>query len=252
MGLLDNRVALVTASGGAIAGAIARRFAGEGAAVYCIDINAETVERTARDIRDAGGRAASRCCDVSDEDAVRDAVADCAATLGGLDIAVNAAAGFDPKGDILDLPVETWRSALEINVTGMFIVCKYAIPHMLAAGGGKIVNISSIYGNTVGRGRPVYNASKAAVRLLTKSIAVDFATRNIRANNIMPGPIETPRLLESNPSMDAVRARHKPHLPMERLGTPEEIAETALFLCSDLSSFTTGADLFVDGGYSAF
>jgi len=252
MGLLDGKVALVTASGGAIAGAIARRFGGEGAAVCCIDIDEETVARTARDIRDAGGRAEARRCDVSDEAAVQEAIAHCVATFGGLDIAVNAAAGRDPYGDILALPVETWRSVLDVNVTGMFIVCKYAIPHMLAAGGGRIVNISSIYGNTVGRGRPVYNASKAAVRLLTKSIAVDFATRNIRANNIMPGPIETPRLLQSNPSMDAVRARHKPHLPMERLGTPEEIAETALFLCSDLSSFTTGADLFVDGGYSAF
>ncbi|MEE8443751.1 MAG: SDR family NAD(P)-dependent oxidoreductase [Alphaproteobacteria bacterium] len=252
MGLLDNRVALVTASGGAIAGAIARRFGAAGAAVYCLDINDETVAQTASDIRDAGGVAQARGCDVTDEAAVKAAIAHCVETLGGLDIVVNAAAGFDPKGDILDLPVEIWRSALDVNVTGMFIVCKYAVPHMLAAGGGKIVNISSIYGNTVGRGRPVYNASKAAVRLLTKSIAVDFATRNIRANSIMPGPIETPRLLQSNPSMDAVRARHKPHLPMERLGRPEEIAETALFLCSDLSSFTTGADLFVDGGYSAF
>jgi len=252
MGLLDNRVALVTASGGAIAGAIARRFGAEGAAVYCVDINAESVAKTAADIREAGGRAEACSCDVSDEEAVKQAVAHCAETLGRLDIVVNAAAGFDPKCDILELPVETWRRALDVNVTGMFIVCKYAIPHMLKAGGGKIVNISSIYGNTVGRERPVYNASKAAVRLLTKTIAVDFATRNIRANNIMPGPIETPRLLESNPSMDAVRARHKPHLPMERLGRPEEIAETALFLCSDLSTFTTGADLFVDGGYSAF
>jgi len=251
MGALDGKVALVTAAGGGIAGAIARRFGAEGAAVYCLDINDQTVAKTASDIRDAGGVAEARGCDVTDEAAVKAAIAHCVATLGGLDIVVNAAAGFDPKGDILDLPVEIWRSALDVNVTGMFIVCKYAVPHMLAAGGGKIVNISSIYGNTVGRGRPLYNASKAAVRLLTKSIAVDFATRNIRANSIMPGPIETPRLLQSNPSMDAVRARHKPHLPMERLGRPEEIAETALFLCSDLSSFTTGADLFVDGGYSA-
>ena len=163
----------------------------------------------------------------------------------------NAAAYSDPLLPAGELDVETWRKTLDVDVTGMFIVSKYAIPHMQAAEGGSIINISSIYGARTARRRPAYSAAKAAVRLLTQSIAVDYAKDNIRANSILPGPIETPRLLVASPNMDAVIERHRPHLPAARLGQPEEIARTALFLASDESSFTSGADHFVDGGYAA-
>jgi NAD(P)-dependent dehydrogenase (short-subunit alcohol dehydrogenase family) len=139
-----------------------------------------------------------------------------------------------------------------VNLTGMFIVCKYAIPEMQKAGGGSIINVSSIYGKVAARERPAYSASKGGVRMLTKSITVDYAEDNIRANSILPGPIEGPRLLVRNPSIAAVVARHGQRLHMKRLGQASEIAQTALFLASDESSFTSGADMAVDAGYTAF
>lgn len=251
MGRLEGKIAFVTAAGGAIAGETARRFAAEGALVACVDIIEENVNQTAADIEVAGGSALPLVCDVSDEDAVKTAIGATVATFGGLNVVFNAAAYSDPLLPIEELDVEVWRKTLDVDVTGMFIVAKYAIPHMRAAGGGSFINISSIYGARTARRRPAYSAAKAAVRLLTQSIAVDYAADNIRANSILPGPIETPRLLIASPDMDAVIARHRPHLPTGRLGQPAEIAATAVFLASDESSYTSGADHFVDGGYAA-
>jgi NAD(P)-dependent dehydrogenase (short-subunit alcohol dehydrogenase family) len=251
MNRLDGKIAFITAAGGAIAGATARLFGAEGAAVACVDISEETVKQTAEDIRAAGGRAIPLVCDVTDEDAVKDAVAKTVAEFGGVTTVFNAAAYGDPLAPALDIDVATWRKTLDVNVTGMFIVIQQALPHMIEAGGGSIINISSIYGARVAKKRPAYSASKAAVRLLTQSIAIDYAEDNIRCNAILPGPIETPRLLMANNSMDAVIDRHRPHLPAARLGQPIEIARTALFLASDASSYTSGVDHFVDGGYNA-
>ena len=251
MARLDGKVAFVTAAGGAIAGATARLFGTEGAAVACVDIAKENVETTASDIEKAGGNAISLVCDVTDEGGVKLAIKKTIETFGKLNVVFNAAAYSDPLLPAGELDVETWRKTLDVDVTGMFIVSKYAIPHMQAAGGGSFINISSIYGARTARRRPAYSAAKAAVRLLTQSIAVDYAMDKIRANSILPGPIETPRLLVASPNMDAVIERHRPHLPAARLGQPEEIARTALFLASDESSFTSGADHFVDGGYAA-
>jgi len=248
---LEGKIAFVTAAGGAIAGATARLFSAEGAAVACVDIAKENVEQTATDIIEAGGRAIPLVCDVTDEDSVKEAVAATVKEFGGLTTVFNAAAYRDPAAPALDIDVATFRKTLDVNVTGMFIVMQQAIPHMQKAGGGSIVNISSIYGARVAKNRPAYSASKAAVRLLTQSIAIDYAADNIRCNAILPGPIATSRLLTTNNSFEAVAERHRPHLPAGRLGQPEEIARTALFLASDASSFTTGADHFVDGGYNA-
>lgn len=251
MNRLDGKIAFITAAGGAIAGATARLFGAEGAAIACVDISEETVKQTAEDIRAAGGRAIPLVCDVTDEDAVKDAVAKTVAEFGGVTTVFNAAAYGDPLAPALGIDVATWRKTLDVNVTGMFIVIQQALPHMIEAGGGSIINISSIYGARVAKKRPAYSASKAAVRLLTQSIAIDYAEDNIRCNAILPGPIETPRLLMANNSMDAVIDRHRPHLPAARLGQPIEIARTALFLASDASSYTSGVDHFVDGGYNA-
>jgi NAD(P)-dependent dehydrogenase (short-subunit alcohol dehydrogenase family) len=251
MGRLDGKIAFITAAGGAIAGETARRFAAEGAAVACIDIVEETVNKTAADIEAAGGSALPLLCDVTDEEAVKAAIGATVATYGGLTTVFNAAAYADPLMPLEELDVETWRMTLDVGVTGMFIVAKYAIPHMRAAGGGSFINISSIYGARVAKKRPAYSAAKAAVRLLTQSIAVDYAADNIRANAILPGPIETPRLLVASPSMEAVVDRHRPHLPAARLGQPAEIAATAVFLASDEASYTSGADHYVDGGFAA-
>lgn len=251
MGRLKGKVAFVTAAGGAIAGETARRFAAEGAAVACVDIVEETVNKTAAEIEAAGGSALPLVCDVTDEETVITAIGATVATYGDLHVVFNAAAYADPLLPLDELDVETWRRTLDVDVTGMFIVAKHAIPHMRAAGGGAFVNVSSIYGARVAKRRPAYSAAKAAVRLLTQSIAIDYAADNIRANAILPGPIETPRLLVASPNMDAVVERHRPHLPAARLGQPAEIAATAVFLASDESSFTSGADHYVDGGYSA-
>ena len=251
MGALDGKIALVTAAGGGIAGAIARRFGAEGAAVCCVDIDAESVAKTAADIDEASGRALAKLCDVSNERTVEDTIADAVATLGGLDIVVNAAAASEPLHTVADMPLATWQKVLDVNLTGMFLVCKHAIPHMQARGGGAFINISSTFGSVAWPNRPAYMATKAAVKQLTRSIALDFAGDGIRANAISPGAIETNRLLARNPSMDAVRAKMVPLHPIGRLGRPSDIAAAALFLASDESSFMTGADMFVDGGFTA-
>ncbi len=251
MGRLEGKIALVTAAGGAIAGATARLFGAEGAAVVCLDIIEENVRRTAQDIEAAGGRAMAVVCDVTDEDAVSAIIGEAAATYGGIDIVLNAAAASDRKHKLADMPIDMWRRVLDVNVTGMAIVAKHAIPYMQKAGGGSIINISSIYGAVAARERPAYAASKAAVRMLTKSIAVDYAADGIRANSVLPGPIETPRLLVRNPSIEAVIERHGSRLHMARLGRPEEVANTILFLASDEASYISGADIPVDAAYTA-
>jgi NAD(P)-dependent dehydrogenase (short-subunit alcohol dehydrogenase family) len=252
MGRLDGKVAFVTAAGGAIAGATARLFGAEGAAVACIDIVQDNVEKTAADINEAGGRAIAIACDVTDDDAVKQAVDRTVGEYGKLDVLFNAAAYSEKRHRLAEMPLDMWKSVINVNLTGMFIVARHVIPQMQAAGGGSIINVSSIYGVVGAKERPAYCAAKGGVQMLSKSIAVDYAVDNIRANSIMPGPIETPRLLARNPSIEAVVARHGARLHMNRLGKPEEIARTALFLASDEASFTSGADHFVDAAYTAF
>ena len=251
MGRLEGKVAFVTAAGGAIAGATARLFGLEGAAVACVDIVEENVNKTAADIESAGGKAIPMVCDVTDEDAVKDAIDKTVVAFGKLNVCFNAAAYSDPLLPLHELDVDLWRKTFDVNITGMFIVTKFSIPHMKEAGGGSFINVSSIYGARAAKKRPAYCSSKGAVRMLSKSVAVDYAQDNIRANSILPGPIETPRLLVANKNMDEVIARHRPHLPAGRLGQPEEIAKTAIFLASDESSFMSGNDCFVDGAYNA-
>ena len=250
MGMLDGKVAFVTAAGGGIAGAIARRFGAEGAAVCCVDVVEETVSATASDIEAAGGRAIARICDVSDEAAVKKTIDEAAAAFGKLNVVVNAAAASEPLYTVATMPLETWQEVVNVNLTGMFLVAKHAIPHMQAAGGGQFINISSTFGAIAWPNRPAYMATKGAVRQLTRSIALDFAGDNIRANSILPGAIETSRLLARTPTMDQVRERMVPLHPIGRLGQPEDIANAAAFLASDQSSFMTGSDMLVDGGYT--
>ena len=251
MGRLEGKVAFVTAAGGAIAGATARLFAAEGAAVACVDIVEANVKKTASDIKAAGGKAIDIVCDVTDEDAVKTAIDETVSAFGKLNVVFNAAAFTDPLLPLHELDVALWRKTFDVNITGMFIVTKYAIPHMKNAGSGSFINISSIYGARAAKKRPAYCSSKGAVRMLSKSVAVDYAEDNIRANSILPGPIETPRLLVANKNMDDVINRHRPHLPAARLGQPMEIAKTAVFLASEESSFMSGNDCFVDGAYNA-
>ncbi len=251
MAQLSDKVAFVTAAGGAIAGATARRFAAEGAAVYCIDIDDDTVSQTAAAVTEDGGRATARHCDVTDEAEVKETLEACVEAFGRLDIVFNAAAALEPSATVETMSLATWNEVIEVNLTGMFLVCKYAIPHLRAAGGGSIVNIASTYGHIAAPERPAYMATKGAVRQLTRSIALDFAGDGIRANSISPGAIETRRLLHRTPTMEQVRERMVPLHPIGRLGQPEDIAGAALYLAGDQSSFVTGSDMLVDGGFTA-
>ena len=251
MGSLEDKAALITAAGGGIAGAIARKFADEGALVCCVDVNEETVNETVASILSEGGKAIAKICNVADEAAVAAAVDDTVSQFGKLEIVVNAAAASEPLYTVANMPLETWQEVVDVNLTGMFLISKYAIPHMQAAGGGQFINISSTFGHIAWPHRPAYMATKGAVRQLTRSIALDFASDNIRANSILPGAIETNRLLARTPTMEQVRERMVPLHPIGRLGQPEDIANAAAFLASDQSSFMTGSDVFVDGGFTA-
>lgn len=251
-GRLEGRVAFVTAAGGAIAGAIARLFASEGARVWCVDIRDGAVARTVADI-DAlyPGHGAACVADVSDEPSVRKAVDGAIAHFGKIDVVVNAAAASEAVGDVVEMPFAEWQRVLNVNLSSVFLICKYAAPHVRDAGGGSIINIGSTFGRVVVPRRPGYTTTKAAVIQLSKSMAIDFAHWNIRVNSISPGAIETARLLDRHPNMEAVRERFVPKHPIGRLGRPDEIAQAALYLASDSSSFVTASDLLVDGGYTA-
>lgn len=251
-GRLDGKVAFVTAAGGGIAGAIARRFAAEGGRVWCVDIDGDTVQKTADEINAGFPSSAAACvADVSDEGVVKKAVQDAVAHFGGLDIVVNAAATSGDVTNVVDMSFVQWQKELAVNLSSVFLCSKYAIPELRKTGGGSIVNIASTFGSVAVPGRPGYLSTKAAVKQLSKSMAIDFAADNIRVNSLSPGAIETNRLLERHPSMEVVREKYVPRHPIGRLGQPEEIAAAALFLASEDASFVTGSDMLVDGGYTA-
>ena len=249
MGRLEGRSAIVTAAGGAIAGAIARRFAAEGARVMCCDIDGDGLERTLSDIAAAGGTAEARICDVADEASASGAVQAAVDAFSALHVVVNAAATDEDRGNVVELDLAVWERALAINLTGVFLICKYAIPRLIEAGGGSVINVASQLGSVVVPDRPAYVTSKAAVIQLSKSMALDFAKRKIRVNTLSPGATETPRLIRSYGDMESARAALVPLHPIGRLAQPADQADAALFLASDESRFMTGADLVVDGGY---
>ncbi len=251
MGRLDGKVALVTAAAGGIAGAAARRFAAEGASVLACDIDAEGAGKTADDIAAAGGTARAWHCDVGDPQSAAAAVEASAACFGALHILMNGAAAREPVGNVVDLALEEWERAMRVNLTGIFLMCKYAIPRIAAAGGGSVINVASQLGSVVVPNRPAYVTSKAAVIQLSKSMALDFAGHNIRVNALSPGATETGRLLVQHGTMDNARRALAPLHPIGRLGRVEDIADAALFLASDEAAFVTGHNLVVDGGYTA-
>jgi NAD(P)-dependent dehydrogenase (short-subunit alcohol dehydrogenase family) len=244
MGALSERVALVTGASGGIGAAIARRFAEEGAKVLCIDLLPP--DALAREI---GGRAA--CADVSQEPDTLRAVQDALAAWGGIHILVNGAAPLEPVGTVMDLPPADWARVFAVQVTGAYLMSRAVLPSMIAAGGGSIIHIASQLGSVGSPGRPAYCAAKGALIQLARAMALDHAAAGVRVNALSPGAVETGRLLHRFGSMAAARAEAGPKHPIGRLGQPEEIAAAALFLASDASSFMTGADLVVDGGYTA-
>jgi NAD(P)-dependent dehydrogenase (short-subunit alcohol dehydrogenase family) len=244
---LEGRTALVTGAGSGICRAIALAFAGAGARVACLDINLRNVEETARM---AGQDALGIRCDVSSESETRDAVERAARTYGALHVLVNGAAVADPSASVLELDLAAWNRVFATNVAGAFLMSRWTIPHMAAAGGGSIVHIASQLGTVGTPGRVAYCATKGALITMAKAMAADHAAQKIRVNTLSPGAVETERMLRYG-SMEKARAALGPKHLMQRLGQPDELAQAALFLASDASSFMTGADLRVDGGYNA-
>jgi NAD(P)-dependent dehydrogenase (short-subunit alcohol dehydrogenase family) len=247
MGRLEGKVALISGAARGQGEAEARLFAREGASVVLGDVLVEQGEQVAMEIGEAGGSAVFARLDVSDEDDWTAAVELAERTFGRLDVLVNNAAIIGLQG-IMDTTLERWNRVIAVNQTGTFLGMRAAIPAMRRAGGGSIVNISSVLA-TMGSGNSAsYTASKGAVSALTRTVSVELATEGIRVNAVHPGGVETPMAVEClGDDLEARRALIAAH-PMGRIGEPEEIATGVLFLASDEASFVTGASLVIDGG----
>jgi NAD(P)-dependent dehydrogenase (short-subunit alcohol dehydrogenase family) len=249
---LDGRVAIVVGAGNGIGRAIAIAFAGAGAAVACLDLVEAAAAKTVEQIAANGGHALAFACDVTRENMITNAVDDCTRALGPPRVLVNGAAvPDDPTGSIVDLDPVWWNRVLAVNLTGAYLMSRAVIPLMAKAGGGSIIHIASQMGRVGAAGRPAYCATKGALIQLAKVMALDHAGENIRVNTLSPGAVETDRMLYRHGDMETARHRAGPLHPIGRLGQPDDIANGALYLASDASSFMTGADLLIDGGYTA-
>ncbi|MEE9277779.1 MAG: SDR family NAD(P)-dependent oxidoreductase [Dehalococcoidia bacterium] len=244
---LTDRVAIVTGAGSGIGAAIAKRFAAEGARVFVLDLRAQSAAETVDAINAAAGAAAARTLDVSDAQAVSDAIASIAREAGRLDILVNAA-GVSMLDDvrIVDISPQTWDRVLAVNLRGPFLTCKYALPIMAAQGGGVIINISSQAGFG---GGTAYASSKAALNALSRGVARQHAADNIRCMAITPGAVQTPMLEISKQKLGDGIVAPRPGI-VKPVGTPDEVAALAAFLASPEAEYISGSIYAIDGGGS--
>jgi 7-alpha-hydroxysteroid dehydrogenase len=241
---LKDKVAIVTGGGAGIGRGISELFARAGAAVAVGDLKRETAEAVAAGIVHAGGKAVGVACDVTDEAARVGLVRSALHAFGRIDVLVNNAGGGGPKP--FDMPLETFVWAFELNVFSMFRMCQLCAPHLEAAGGGAIVNISSMAGENKNVRMASYASSKAAANHLTRNLAFDLGPQGIRVNAIAPGAIRTDALASVlTPEIEKAMLRHT---PLARLGEPADIAFAALFLCSPAAAWISGQVLTVSGG----
>jgi NAD(P)-dependent dehydrogenase (short-subunit alcohol dehydrogenase family) len=249
---LDGRVAIVTGGGGGIGAAICRRFANAGARVACLDVNAERARTIADEISLIGGSAIGIACDVGYQTGTLEAVARAVNTFGSPTILVNTAAYLDRPGSVLEIDLDEWEQVHRVNLTGAFLMSQAVLPPMIEAGGGSIIHMSSMLGWVANTRRASYTSTKGALLQLSRSMAIDYAAQGIRVNSLSPGAVETERVARRYETMSAdERAQWVGKFPLKRFADPDEIATAAQFLASDASSFMTGADLRVDGGYCA-
>ncbi len=241
MTALKGKTAIVTGAARGIGEAIASRFTAEGARVAAFDLNPPRSRN--------GGL--SMKVDVADEASVDAAVSNVIATFGQIDILVNNAAADGIRGPVTEMSLHDWTLALTVNLTGAFLLCRAVIPHMARAGGGAVVNVASQLGSVAVPANPVYCASKGGLIQLTRAMALDHAGDGVRVNALSPGAVLTERLIGAYGSEAAVRETLTSKYPLGRIGMPDDLAGAAVFLASDDARFMTGADLVVDGGYSA-
>ncbi len=254
---LENKVAIITGAAAGVegelmgfGGAAARMFAAEGARVVLTDIKVDMGEATAAQIRENGGDVVFLHQDVTDEARWQEVIAETVARYGRLDVLVNNA-GTGAQPTVEDTTVDVWDGQMDVHAKGVFLGTKYAIPEMRKAGGGSIINISSIYGLVGSPTSTAYHAAKGASRIFTKSAAIQYAAENIRVNSVHPGYCWTPLTDPSYTNIEGRRQWTLDRIPMGRLGNADDIAHGIVYLASDESSFVTGAELVIDGGTTA-
>jgi NAD(P)-dependent dehydrogenase (short-subunit alcohol dehydrogenase family) len=238
---LVGKTAIVTGAARGIGAAIAEGFAAEGVRVASFDLNPPPPQSDGLSVR----------VDISDETVVNDEVANAFETFGQLDILVNCAAADGIRGSVTEMSLEQWNHAIAVNLTGAFLMSRAAIPLMASSGGGSIINVASQLGSVAVPANPAYCASKGGLIQLTRAMALDHAKEAIRVNALSPGAVMTERLIGVYGSEPRVRDALTGKYPIGRIGMPQDLVGAAVFLGSDASRFMTGADLVVDGGYSA-
>jgi NAD(P)-dependent dehydrogenase (short-subunit alcohol dehydrogenase family) len=251
-GRLEGKTALITGAASGIGREAARLFAAEAASVVVADLAPAAGEEVVAAIEAAGGRASFVATDVSRGDQVQAAVAHAERRFGGLHVIFNNAGIFpDADGSPVDTEEAVWDQVMQVNLKGVFLGCKYGIPALLRAGGGSIVNTASFVAVMgAATSQIAYTASKGGVLAMTREIAVEYARQGVRANALCPGPVDTP-LLQELLADPAARARRLVHIPMGRLAQAREIAQAALFLASDESSYVNGTTFMVDGAITS-
>jgi NAD(P)-dependent dehydrogenase (short-subunit alcohol dehydrogenase family) len=245
----SGRVAFVTGAASGIGHQTVRQLAiDEGASVYVADRDAEGAARTVAEIREAGGRAHAVAVDLADIPSLAKNLPTLTEAFGPPDILVNNA-GMVVTLPATGFPLDVWNTTMALNVTAPMLLIQHALPHMLAKGWGRIVNIASISGVRAGTGRLAYGSSKAALIALTRQFAIEVAEAGVTVNAIAPGPVDTPMVRRLQGDSD--RAVYADMIPMRRYAAPEEIADSVLFLASERAAFITGHTLAVDGGFLA-
>ncbi len=245
---LQGKVAIVTGAAGDIGCAIAVRFVAEGASVLCADLDLEGAEVCAQT---AGASAVAARCDVSISASAAACVKTAVDKFGSLHILVNNAATVSPYEPVHALDEAAWRQALDVNLTGAFLMSKHAVPVMQKSGSGCIIHMASQMGHVGAPGRAAYGATKAGLIQLARIMALDYGPHGVRVNSLSPGAVLTSRVVARYGSVEATRDKLEPRYPIGRLGTPEDVALAATYLASDEAAFVTGTDLLVDGGYTA-
>ena len=247
---LKDKVAIITGAGSGMGRVAAQLFAAEGAKVVVAEFDERAGGETVESVQEAGGDASFVRTDVSNEADAKAMVDHAVATYGRVDVLYNNAGVMpEPDHSVIDTDVATWDKVMAVNVRGVFLGCKYAIPQMVEQGSGSIINVASfvaILGCSVPQ--DAYTASKGAVLALTRSLAVQFAPQGVRSNAISPGPIETPLLMDWLVKDEEAKRIRLARNPTGRFGKPEEIVHMAVYLASDESRWTNGASLVVDGG----